>query len=236
MTPITAALKADMWSFGCLLSLAATWMTKGHRGLQDYARYRRSARPALSEGTTTSFHDGTKVSQEVLNWHRFLKQSADNITGVLLDVVEAYLLQADPICRLSSGDLSRVLQQILLNAEEQRLGPAQSAPQDEYDLTDLFYSTGAQSSSGFAVELSQVDFDFFDLSSMELDTTDTSDVQWQAALPNDPSFASSSIDPWIESSQGQYSHFEGSGRKQHRSGAQKDVHHDTWPDDLLYLI
>jgi hypothetical protein len=63
--------RSDIWSFGCVLSLAATWLVKGFHGIQLFDRYRQSA---LHEGERNDygcFHDGNKVLVEVLQWHAF---------------------------------------------------------------------------------------------------------------------------------------------------------------------
>jgi hypothetical protein len=110
----------DMWSFGCLLSLAATWLTNGFAGIQYFEKRRKSALSSRPHEFSASFHDGTNVIPEVHVWHEHLRcyiQHADHITGPVLDLVEQRLLQSDSRIRPSAGELHTLLTQILQRAE-----------------------------------------------------------------------------------------------------------------------
>jgi hypothetical protein len=104
--------RSDIWSFGCVLSLAATWLVKGLHGIQLFDRYRQ---PALHEGERNDygcFHDGNKVLVEVLQWHTLLRQAIlpmDQFTGPLPNLIDQRLLQSDRNQRASASDMHQCL-------------------------------------------------------------------------------------------------------------------------------
>ena len=107
--PSTQSMQtADIWSLGCILSIAATWVILGKQGISQYTAVRLRA----SEGAaatakaslpnhesqsktlfcTDCFHDGRRVLSEVQQWHKFLKtnsRKSDNITGRILDLIDS---------------------------------------------------------------------------------------------------------------------------------------------------
>ncbi|KAF3934058.1 hypothetical protein ABW19_dt0204212 [Dactylella cylindrospora] len=110
----------DIWSLGCVLSVTATWIARGPRGILEYRQLRRNAidelvasRTAEVEQSSPSssmaiplsatelegndyFHDGEKVLKEISVWHSFLKEFClsrfDNITADVLQLVDDYML------------------------------------------------------------------------------------------------------------------------------------------------
>src|SRR4051794_17382691 len=99
----------DAWSFGCVLSVAATWIVLGFQGLRQYERLRQ-----LSPANNTSshpldrFHNGIQVLPEVGKWHDYLRghlRSSDTTTELVLELVETRLLQADPATRYNMKKL-----------------------------------------------------------------------------------------------------------------------------------
>ena len=112
----------DAWSFGCVLSVAATWIVLGFQGLRQYERLRQ-----LSPANNTSshpldrFHNGIQVLPEVGKWHDYLRghlRSSDTTTELVLELVETRLLQADPATRYNMKKLCEKLQDLSFLAEK----------------------------------------------------------------------------------------------------------------------
>jgi hypothetical protein len=79
-----------VWSLGCTLSVAATYLVLGTQGVNLYKSIRIKA-----SKNGDAFHDGTVVLQIVTKWHRYLRASrrhADVFTHAILDVVDEDML------------------------------------------------------------------------------------------------------------------------------------------------
>jgi hypothetical protein len=112
----------DIWSFGCVLSIAATWVVLGFQGIRDYEAVRRKATTTLRENDKSgpvandAFHNGVNVLDEVLNWHAYLRASIrrdDVTTERVLALVEAHMLLEDPRERINSVMLCSELANIV---------------------------------------------------------------------------------------------------------------------------
>lgn len=80
-----------MWSFGCLLSVAATFVVLGAQGLLIYKELRLLANDDMND----AFHDGEYVLGQVTSWHRYLREAArrtDPLTSAVLDMVDSHML------------------------------------------------------------------------------------------------------------------------------------------------
>ncbi|PMD45721.1 hypothetical protein L207DRAFT_630123 [Hyaloscypha variabilis F] len=111
-------LKFDLWSLGCVLSEAATWVVLGYSGIKTFATLRRQTlnricaeheKDRLERETEADrsvniplpgdyFHDGVDVLAAVTSWHTFLRNSvrrSDTITSRVLDIVDQGLLVSD---------------------------------------------------------------------------------------------------------------------------------------------
>lgn len=96
--PIESIMRsADIWSLGCVYSIAATWVVLGGEGVAKYTAYRINAfQEASSQSgsiriTGDFFHDSSKVLDAVIQWHRFLREhvrKSDSITGQVLDMID----------------------------------------------------------------------------------------------------------------------------------------------------
>lgn len=114
----------DIWSLGCVFSEAATWVALGHRGINLFQLVRKSGqlsddinayygniletRSSISDIDDNSligvqgldrFHDGSKMSSTVKDWHTHVRQTlrrCDPVTERVLEIVENSMLQADP--------------------------------------------------------------------------------------------------------------------------------------------
>ena len=130
----------DIWSFGCVLSVAVTWVVLGFQGVLQYERLRRAAilqlrkRQQLDKSISTptandAFHDGKTVLPEVLDWFEYLRYAfrrSDFVCEDILDLVRDSMLLPDPGRRMNSsrlcGKLSRTLLAAQHNLDEQIKG------------------------------------------------------------------------------------------------------------------
>ncbi|KAF2191584.1 hypothetical protein K469DRAFT_374146 [Zopfia rhizophila CBS 207.26] len=104
----------DTWSFGCVLSVAATWVVLGFQGIRQYTKLRTLAPSNRTEDgkITDRFHDGTRVLEEVKRWHTFLRghlRTADTATPLVLDLIETQMLLTDPWTRSEAKPLCQEL-------------------------------------------------------------------------------------------------------------------------------
>ena len=117
--------KIDVWSFGCVFSIAATWVAGGYSAVRDFTRIRKKAvdhviahhddsRPSIPPGDL--FHDGLCVLDDVTEWHRILRNQirrSDPLTGPVLDLVDQSMLLQRPEDRIDCRTLCSELKKIL---------------------------------------------------------------------------------------------------------------------------
>jgi hypothetical protein len=113
----------DTWSFGCVLSVAATWVVLGFQGVRQYEKLRRLS-PANKKGNKTyeRFHNGTDVLPEIKKWHNYLRghlRPSDTATSMVLDVIEHNMLQTETYNRLDLKSLCKRLGKIIKDAKEE---------------------------------------------------------------------------------------------------------------------
>jgi serine/threonine protein kinase len=126
MAPVDRAI--DVWSLGCVLSVAATWVVLGDKGIPLFQKMRMQAikaiklqrpsqtgrgPPKLEHGDY--FHDSKEVLEVVPLWHRYLRsvsRKTDIITGHVLDVVDQKMLCGDPADRITAENLCSCLRRI----------------------------------------------------------------------------------------------------------------------------
>ncbi|KAF2400193.1 hypothetical protein EJ06DRAFT_420275 [Trichodelitschia bisporula] len=123
----------DVWSLGCVFSVAATWIVLGFQGINQFETLRSLAIEKiqklrkLQSGKANDnlcidgFHNGISVLPEIKEWHIFLRQSmrrTDEITGQVLDLVDRYMLVSVPDDRIHAKDLVVALDDILSGAKK----------------------------------------------------------------------------------------------------------------------
>lgn len=105
--PVTQAI--DIWSFGCVLSLAATWSNLGYTGISQFEAVRKHASkksPSEHEAHGAAFHDGKEPLKQVHLWHSYLRsisRRSDTITGQILELVDQKMLLSYPDDRISAS-------------------------------------------------------------------------------------------------------------------------------------
>ena len=113
----------DIWSFGCVLSVAATWIVLGFQGIRQYETLRSLAPANTVKGVTYDrFHDGFDVLPEVKKWHNFLRghiRPSDTVTKKVLNLIERELLQMQHQHRMGTDELCKELARLLMAATEE---------------------------------------------------------------------------------------------------------------------
>jgi hypothetical protein len=127
-TPVRRTI--DIWSLGCVFSIAATWVVLGYEGIRQFSRFRDGAtrkivnqrKAQATDGEETKFvrgdffHDGTDVLTDIRDWHNFLRRylrQTDTITSQVLDLVENKMLKGAAEERIEAKALCTMLQDIL---------------------------------------------------------------------------------------------------------------------------
>jgi serine/threonine protein kinase len=117
-TVVPVSQKIDVWSMGCVLSKAATWIILGFSGIQNFEKHLSTTE---DQRALARFHDGKNVLPSVQNWHKILRQNIhtrDHLTGKILDLVDNHLLQGNPRLRFDSKELCAYLGRLLQEREE----------------------------------------------------------------------------------------------------------------------
>lgn len=123
----------DIWSLGCVFSIAATWVVFGYPGLQQFTKVRENAisqivsRPLSPHPQRTTsisdgdyFHDGHQVLKAVIDWHKVLRSAlrkTDTVTSRLLDLVDGKMLLGSANMRIKARDLCSELKNIIVQSE-----------------------------------------------------------------------------------------------------------------------
>jgi serine/threonine protein kinase len=131
LAPVGRAI--DIWSFGCVLSLAATWIVLGTDGINQFQilRERATTKTTTENGLITTlasgaFHDGNGLLEEVYDWHRYIRSAvrqSDKVTVHMLDIVERDMLQSDPSERSSAVDVRDRMRQLLFSTRGTTVSP-----------------------------------------------------------------------------------------------------------------
>ncbi|OTA58295.1 hypothetical protein K449DRAFT_397906 [Hypoxylon sp. EC38] len=128
---ISVSQTIDTWSFGCVLSVSATWVVLGYQGVLAYHELRRIAigklreRQKRGEDITVpvaddAFHNGVDVLPEIREWHmhlRSLLRKSDTITGLILDFIDEKMLLTESARQSTSGLLYPALTEQLRVAQ-----------------------------------------------------------------------------------------------------------------------
>ena len=103
----------DIWSFGCVLSVTATWIVLGYQGVLQYQELRRLN---SHDKRSDRFHNGQDVLPQIASWHEYLRSHlrvTDTITGLVLNLVDKRMLKKDPSDRLISTMLCDELEKLV---------------------------------------------------------------------------------------------------------------------------
>ncbi|KAI2466329.1 hypothetical protein F4781DRAFT_406060 [Annulohypoxylon bovei var. microspora] len=128
---ISVSQEIDTWSFGCVLSVSATWVILGYQGVLAYDQLRRIAIKKLRErrekgenvtvpAANDAFHNGVCVLPEVIDWHSYLRKVlrvTDTVTGRILDLVDGTMLLAESTRQSKSSALYDAIQDRLKDAQ-----------------------------------------------------------------------------------------------------------------------
>ncbi|RDW60992.1 hypothetical protein BP6252_12375 [Coleophoma cylindrospora] len=130
----------DIWSFGCVLSMAATWVVLGYQGVRQFDHLRRKAvrefaqgqhRPRVlledtgldlaEEESRDCFHNGHEVLPQVKSWHEYLRSAvrkSDKVTSRVLDLVDQRMLLSCATSRVSAAQLCVELSDVAKQASD----------------------------------------------------------------------------------------------------------------------
>lgn len=122
----------DTWSFGCVLSICATWVVLGDQGYRAYEELRKQAvqklrtRKAKGESVSTpkaddAFHDGVMVLPEIRQWHDHLRsilRRTDTATVLILDLIDQNMLGQKPSERSTSREVASKMESSMLKAQK----------------------------------------------------------------------------------------------------------------------
>ncbi|KFY94147.1 hypothetical protein V500_03400 [Pseudogymnoascus sp. VKM F-4518 (FW-2643)] len=125
----------DIWSLGCVFSIAATWAVLGFKGIQQFTEFRQRAirnivqgQPAQSTSSGTTpilnlgdyFHNGKEVLGAVLSWHTLLRSVSrknDFVTSRVLDIIDEMIFVGDARRRIKAKDLCMKLDEIKIKMQ-----------------------------------------------------------------------------------------------------------------------
>ncbi|KAF7531296.1 hypothetical protein G7054_g8990 [Neopestalotiopsis clavispora] len=125
-------LNSDVWSLGCVFSVAATYVVLGKLGVEEYDELRRKANIEVRGKNSDTFHDGSNVLLAVHHWHDYLRRAArgtDMLTKAVLDFVDRHMLVSDHMNRSDASGVVKLLTEIL-HAHTQNQDTATESPQD----------------------------------------------------------------------------------------------------------
>ncbi|KAI0206604.1 hypothetical protein F4808DRAFT_466627 [Astrocystis sublimbata] len=106
---------SDIWSLGCVFSVAATYAVLGKEGVKQYRLFRENGIKSLGIGIGDPFHDKVRVLGAVTDWHKHLRNNLrrdDCYTAKVLDVVDKKMLITPGESRISGTDLCQELKAI----------------------------------------------------------------------------------------------------------------------------
>ncbi|KAL1860453.1 hypothetical protein Daus18300_009227 [Diaporthe australafricana] len=128
----------DIWSLGCVFSVAATYVVAGKEGVKQYRLLRQKALKGVNLGVGDAFHDAKSVLPEVTSWHQYLRtciRTQDDYTSKVLDIVDDLMLITPDKERVSGSDLTEQLANIKDWAAEQSEGRPRP-PEDILEFLD----------------------------------------------------------------------------------------------------
>lgn len=127
----------DIWSLGCVLSIAATWVVLGYQGISQFNKIRQRAisrvltdvkrqqslqHPNAGLNAGDYFHNGHQVLDDVLSWHDVLRSATrktDGLTSQVLDLLDQKMLLGGARKRIKAKDLCEELKHILAQSKAQ---------------------------------------------------------------------------------------------------------------------
>lgn len=146
---------ADLWSYGCVASELATWISRGKGGLKAYREGRKD-----NHDTTWAdedcFHNGYQTLPWIRTHHERLDQDlkADpcNATVAVLQMIDAEMLQFEPKRRTDPGTLMHkarsMMNQIRKNIEQQDASTGPNLCAVAYEAPTIGSSASPTNGSG----------------------------------------------------------------------------------------
>ncbi|KAI0864786.1 hypothetical protein F4860DRAFT_500983 [Xylaria cubensis] len=142
---------SDIWSLGCVFSVAATYVVLGKEGVKQYRLLRQRKIESLGTGIGDPFHDREQVLPVVIDWHKYLRSTLrrdDCYTAKVLDLVDTTMLITPGENRISGASLSQKLKGI----DEEAARTVDGFP----DYIAEFIDNATHNSKGSVFELEDV--------------------------------------------------------------------------------
>ncbi|KAG9601191.1 hypothetical protein KCU77_g2024, partial [Aureobasidium melanogenum] len=116
----------DTWSFGCVLSIAATWMVKGNKGVLEYQEYRSQIAKKVrhEDHPPDAFHDGMDVLPHIRVWHAHLKQLMQKELQEFIEARSRKQISLDKSSDLNGDDATISLSHPQTSSSLDRVSPA----------------------------------------------------------------------------------------------------------------
>lgn len=137
----------DIWSLGCVFSVAATYVVTGKEGVKQYRLLRQRALSNLNLGIGDTFHNTKVVLPEVTKWHQYLRtcvRAQDDYTTKVLDIVDLSMLTLDEE-RVSAADLAIRLDSIMMQARR-----TEHRPQPPGDILEFLDDVMTPNEAGYS--------------------------------------------------------------------------------------
>ncbi|KAI1450544.1 hypothetical protein F5Y02DRAFT_413265 [Annulohypoxylon stygium] len=130
-TPNTLNTRADIFSFGTVLSEASAWVKGGPNEITNYYQRRKALHQSLrafrGNDYEGCFHDGVKRLAAVDEMHAIIRKHCgsvnDLITPRVIDIIEKHMLLRNPNSRSNAWQLQDMFQQIFDAPNNEKLDP-----------------------------------------------------------------------------------------------------------------
>lgn len=124
---------SDVWSFGCILAEAVTYMTRGHKAIEQFWNERVVFVRAFK---LHLFHNGQNTSSAVVTrWLSMLQQSSESSCVMLITIVRR-MLSIDPAGRPKAAEVVLRLRLIALHEQAALIDGLFNRIKQGYDSID----------------------------------------------------------------------------------------------------
>jgi serine/threonine protein kinase len=124
---------SDVWSFGCILAEAVTYMTRGHKAIEQFWNERVVFVRAFK---LHLFHNGQNTSSAVVTrWLSMLQQSSESSCVMLITIVRR-MLSIDPAGRPKAAEVVSRLRLIALHEQAALIDGLFNRIKQGYDSID----------------------------------------------------------------------------------------------------
>ncbi|OAQ62921.1 kinase domain-containing protein [Pochonia chlamydosporia 170] len=109
----TIDASVDVWSMGCILSVAAAWVVMGDYGIESYDAMRSKEFKSIAsfedQAYRGCFHNGTDPLDAVAKTHRQVSETGDEFTQQVVNLVGRFCIVGDPKARQPAHKMYELL-------------------------------------------------------------------------------------------------------------------------------